>query len=268
MKWQSLLQNKKFQLAVVGAVSAAASATATFLATSKILEKKYREIADAEIQEAKVYYQGLYSRSPIVIAEEPSEEKEDPAPGNWDELSVVTQQHMITRAIEAVTEYSSSSTDPEPVEDPRPPVDQHANIVNVFQNHTPPGEEVLAALLTDRDPSEPYIITKEEYYQNDPDHEQKAFTFYEGDSILVDDEEEYSPIQDTERVAGDDNLLRFGYGSGDEHILYIRNETLDPPMDLCITRSPGRYTDEVMGFNDDEPHLKHAQPRRFRLHDE
>ena len=234
-----------------------------YFAASKILSKKYREIADREISEAKVYYQGLYSRPMIDLEsteddEEDLDEDDDPLEKKWALLSENDQTRVMTEAVRAMKEYESDESEKQ-----TPVV-----INNIFTHNTPPGEEVLAALLAERDASGPYIITKEEYFQNDPDHEQKSFTYYDGDGILVDDQDEFNPVYDIDRVAGEDNLLRFGYGSGGEHCVFIRNETLDPPLDLVITKTPGRYTDEVMGFNDDEPHLKHSQLRKFKLHDE
>lgn len=260
MKWLRT-ETVNLKLLVPSGLTAAlgVGAAVGYVVASKVLEKKFREIADAEIQEAKIYYQGLYSR-PTFVADEVSEDipNEEEAQAEFDALPAEAKERMIRNAVQAFDGYSPSSEDPEAA------VKQPVTVNNIFMNHTPPGEEVLEALQATRDPAEPYIITKEEFYRNEPDHEQNRFTFYEGDSILVDDQDEYNPIQDTEKVAGDDNLLRFGYGSGDEHTLYVRNEALDPPIDLYITRSTGRYTDEVMGFNDDEPHLKHSQ-RRFRL---
>lgn len=262
MKWVTMeTVNLKLLVPSGLTVAAAVGGAVGYAVASKVLSKKYKEIADAEIQEAKVYYQGLYSRPPL-IAEPETPTEFVIAPGSslsveaFDDLPEETKSRMISTAVEALKSYQ-----PPPEERIAP------TIVNVF-NTTPPGEEVLEALLADRNPEEPYLITKAEFFENEPDHEQGQFTFYEGDTVLVDDKDEYNPILDTEKVVGDDNLLRFGYGSGDEHTLYVRNETLDPPMDLCIVRSTGRYTDEVMGFDNDGPTLKHSQQRKFRLHDE
>jgi len=254
-------------------VAAALGAGAGYLVALKVLEKKFRAIADEEIAEARIYYQKLYHRSPLVISEEKTEndgtemvplvdESQEAPPGTWDELSEVAQERIMTKAMQAMGTYVA------PVEEMEVTEKREVTVRNTFAEYQPPGEEVLSALLADRDPSEPYIITKVEYYENEPDHEQRAFTWYEGDSVLVDDQEEYNPIQDVNRVVGEDNLLRFGYGSEDEHVIYIRNETVDPPFDLCVTRSTGKYADEVMGFDDTEPHIKHSQPRKFRLNDD
>lgn len=267
MKWGTKM-NSRTLLIVSSAMSAVVGAGVTYVISAKILEKKYRELADQEIAEARVLYQRMYSRAPLLLhpeseIEEDVEEGDEEAPaGTWDELEEVVQDRIMTRAMQAMGTYVPPAEDHEGVEK-REPTKR-----NTFADYQAPGDEVMDALMADRDPGEPYIITKSEYYENEPDHEQKRFTYYEGDDVLVDDQDEYNPIQDTERVVGDDNLLRFGYGSGDEHTLYVRNESVDPPLDLYVTRSTGRYADEVMGLDENQPHLKHSQPRKFRLHDE
>lgn len=250
-------------------VAALVGGVVGYVAASKILEKKYREIADAEIQEAKVYYQGMYSR-PVMVAEEVEkpEPTDEDIKRDWNLLEAEDQTRIMTNAMKAMGTYKSASDAPDETEDPRGDPRPDPSITNVFINHTPVGEEVLDALMADRDPSAPYIITKEEFYQNENDLEQRRFTYFEGDGVLIDDQEEYNPIEDTERVAGDDNLLRFGYGSGDEDSIFIRNESVDPPFDLYVTRSSGKYTEEVLAIDENENHLKHAEPRKFRLRDE
>jgi len=270
MKWLAKTETVNLKLLVPSGLTVATGVgiLVGYVLASKTLEKKYREIADKEIAEARVLYQRMYSRAPLVLqpeseSEEGVEERDEEAPaGTWDELDEVAQERIMTNAMRAMGTYVPPQDDTEGVERSDP------TTRNAFAEYQAPGDEVMTALMADRDPSEPYIITKSEYYENEPDNEQKSFTYYEGDQVLVDDQEEYHPIQDVNRVAGEDNLLRFGYGSGDEHTLYVRNESVDPPLDICIVRSTGKYADEVMGFSDDGPSLKHSQIRKFRVRDD
>lgn len=264
MNW-NLKTNIRLLIGVTSAISVATGAAVSYVVTNKLLEKKFDERLESEIVKAKALYQEMYSQ-PVLIRDDPPEDE------LLEAVRTVTQEFdgfpedLVGRALDAARVYMAEDEEnKQTVDDPRPDPN---TVINIFQNNTPPGDEVLGALMADRTPEEPYIITKSEFLQNDPDFEQARFTFYEGDQILVDDRDEYNPIMDTERVAGDDNLLRFGYGSGDEYVLYIRNETLDPPLDLHITRVNGKYGEEVMGLDEDEPHLRHSQPRKFRLRDE
>lgn len=264
MEWKA---NPKVWIGVCSVISAAAGAAAGFGVAVKVLEQKFQDQLATEILDAKAYYQEQYS-TPTFVAEEPAPDEASLLQGIREATDFMDRMPVdpVGQALSAQRSYEANEEEnqTEPG-DPRPPAPV---VVNIFSNPVPAGEDVLDALQATRDPSEPYIITKEEFYQNDPDHEQKKFTYWEGDDVLVDDQEELNPVEDIERVVGEENLMRFGYGSGDEHVLYVRNETLDPPLDLHITRSTGKYKVEVMALDENEPHLRHSQPRKFRTRDE
>ncbi len=259
MMWQG---NHRLHLAVCGLASAAIGVSAGYVAASRILEKAFQERLEAEIQDAKAFFQDMYSTPVFEKHEAPEEEL-------LERVRTSTQEHdgppvdLVGQALAAVATY-----DPAAEEEAREEEARHSPVVvnNIFQQATPAGDEVLAALEADRDPSKPYIITREEFLADDPDHEQVPFTYWAGDDILVDDRQEYQPIEEIDQIAGEDNLLRFGYGSGDENVLYIRNEGIK--MDLHITLSTGKYAEEVMAFNNDETHLEHSIKRFRPYHDD
>lgn len=259
MNW-SLKTNTRLLIGVTSVISAAIGAAATYFVTNKLQEKKFDDRLTTEIAEAKSYYQQMYS-TPTFVAESPSNNEQE----LLERVKDATDENdgppedLVGKALNAVRTYEAE----EDTERSSPVI-----IRNVFANPTEPSEAVLAALLNERDPSAPYIITKEEFFENAPDFEQKQFTYYEGDDILVDDQDEFNPIMDNDLVAGEDNLLHFGYGSEDEFVVYVRNETLDPPMDLYITKSTGKYSVEVMAIEGDGPHLQHSQIRKFRNRDD
>jgi len=263
MNW-SLKTNRRLLTAVTSVISAATGAAVSYAVAYKILEKKFDEELQDQIQAAKVHYQRFYSKPELVAETEDESMPEELA----SKIREATEEFdgvpvdLVGRALDASRVYEGRDKDDD--DDRRAPV-----INNVFINATAPGEEVLGALLADRDVTKPYIITKEEYFENKPEHDQFAFTYFEGDATLIDDREEFDPIMDIDKVAGDDNLLHFGYGSKDQNVVYIRNEAVKPPMDLAVTRSSGKYSDEVMGEMDDSsPHLQHSKTRKFRLNDD
>lgn len=259
MTWSSKAKSRLL-ISACSATSAAVAGSAAFVVASKLQEKKFEERLEVEIHKAKVLYQQMYSTPSLTE----SDVKEAPEEDSTEDVGTDTQERVlvpidpVAAALDAHHRYQPSDED----EDGR----KSPVILNIFEegNQTAPGEEVLEALLADRDPSQgPYIITKEEFLTAEPEYEQKRFTYYAGDDILVMDDDEYNPV-DNDTVAGDDNLYRFGYGSGDPMVVYVRNEELE--MDLHITKSTGKYAVEVMALDDDEPHLQHSQPRRFPLH--
>lgn len=227
-----------------------------YFVADKILETKYREELQGEIEKARVFYQNLYSREDIVLeAETPAVEEKHLDEEVVPDLVDAEPKRIVQEAVAAAKKYEGDDEEPKDT--------------NIFSNPVPPGSAVLDALLADRDIEKPYIITKEEYLANADEYEQFAFTWFEGDSVLIKDNDEYDPIDKVDEVAGDDNLLHFGYGSEDPEVVYIRNEVANPPFDLYVTRSQGKYTNEVLGMDeaDRSPYLQHSQ-RRFRLHDD
>ena len=265
MTWDSIMKSHKSHLVLTAVLSASAGAGVGILVYARVLEAKFQNRLQDEIQDAKVFYQDMYS-TPTFVAEEPSPSEEE----LLGKIREATDEHdgppvdLVGQALSAMSTYDPEASDEE---EERLARKSPVVVNNIFTNATPPGEEVLGALMADRDPSKPYIITKHEYFENEPEHEQVAFTYWEGDDTLVDDRYEYQPVENHEYVAGEDNLLRFGYGSGDENIIYIRNESTQ--MDLVITKSTGKYAVEVMAIDEEGPHLEHSQPRKFRpYHDD
>lgn len=90
----------------------------------------------------------------------------------------------------------------------------------------------------------PYVISKDEFMENEPDYPQNSITYYSGDDVLADDRDQ--PVDNVEDLVGTDNLSRFGHGSGDKNIVYIRNDRVE--VDFEIAYSGGKYSEEVHGF--------------------
>lgn len=92
--------------------------------------------------------------------------------------------------------------------------------------------------------NEPYILTHDEFFENETDYEQVQVTYYEIDQVVAASDD--SAIEDGEAVLGSANLARFGHGSKDENVVYIRNEVLE--IDYEVVRSQGSYLEEVLGM--------------------
>lgn len=105
-----------------------------------------------------------------------------------------------------------------------------------------------AVELASRTPDEPYIIHKEEFRENDKNYSQVTYTYYEGDDVMVDESER--PLPHADLVVGQTNL-KWGHGSDDPNLVYIRNEKLESDMEIC--RSPGSYEEEVLGLDSNDP---------------
>lgn len=149
--------------------------------------------------------------------------------------------------------------------DPRPPVDVVVENVEVTQNVTvvakdDPRDWDYNAEVADRElnPDIPYTISFEEFNENNVGHEQTTMTYYAQDETLADSQDK--PVDNIDYVIGEDNLNRFGDGSLDPNVVYIRNEKID--MDFEITRSNGSYQSEVLNVDPEPASLQHSRTRR------
>jgi hypothetical protein len=139
-----------------------------------------------------------------------------------------------------------------PAEAPEPTV----VVQNIFNNGQPEDIWDYAAEVKSRNPTQPYIIHKDEFHEGFEEHQQSTLTFFTGDDVLCDERD--APIDDVDALVGLENLEQFGHGSGDVNVVYIRNESLG--RDIEIVRSSGKFATEVHGFQDDE--LKHSERRQ------
>jgi len=216
------------------------------LTVKRLLREDYEERVTLEIMEAREFYKNLYAPKPT--PEELSGVKTDTS--GWA-APVVTEPTMLAEAVDALQEYGNEEATKEGV----------TVVTNIFNAR----DEELAVIqdvwdieteMKHRTEDAPFIISEEEFNVGEKDYEQLAMTYYEEDEVLADDRDQMIPDKD-EKV-GDHNLAKFGHGSGDPNMLYVRNDVLD--VDIAIALSNGSYSREVLGFT----HSDKPQSRRRR----
>lgn len=89
-----------------------------------------------------------------------------------------------------------------------------------------------------------YLVTQEEHMENARDYRQISLTYYAGDNVLVDEEDR--PIETPHKAIGHGNL-QFGRWSGDDNLVYIRNEEIRAELEIAL--SQGKYSVEVLGLD-------------------
>lgn len=249
-KINELARSKGALVAAASALSLLAGAAAGYV----VAQKKFEKVLEQEIADLKEYYalyrkEGAYS-DPEALAKFYEEQ--------------IQQQVDIQEAASIIEAegYSGSA----PIYDEPQLITQ-----NVFTDHVQEipddvleiEEQVKAAPRTkDR----PYIITKQEYDENETEYEQIVLSYFSKDDVLADAHDK--PLTDNDKYVGDDNLDNFGWGSNDPNVVYVRNEKLE--LEFEINHSTGSFAKEVLGFNDQE--LRHSDGRqrirRFRGDDE
>lgn len=221
----------KLSYAALGAaIGSAMGATVGFVIAHRKAETKYRLIADAEIEEMRTHF--------------------------------IDKQREIANAPKTVTpelivkgmRYESEAPEPPEIEVAPGP----GEIDNVFDQPEPETWDYHAE-RQNRTPDKPYIIHRDEFNEGREDHTEVQCTWFDGDDVLAD--ERNNPIDNSDEMVGLVNLDRFGYGSMDPNVLYVRNEAL--ALDIEIVKSFGTYAEEVHGIppGDEDETLRHSADR-------
>jgi hypothetical protein len=241
-------------------VGLAAGATGGYFFAKRRLETKYNQIAADEIAEMREHYQ-----SKLVALENTQTKPTVDEVVKERGYSVESQSPpMAVTPPETVVDAAKEST-----EDTPPPQQ------NVFQKPPVTPEEVGMPLVQDewdahkersqRSPLRPYIIHRDERSEQQA-YDEVTLTFYEADDVLCNESDEVIADDERERMIGEANLEKFGHGSGDATIVYIRNDQLE--CDFEVIRSPNSYAEEVHGFEPDPPELRHSHHRRDKTFDD
>ena len=243
-------------------VGAVGGGTLAYIFAQRRLETKYNDIAAEEISAMREHYHqkavaleaeaGKGDLESIVrekgYAPEPEESTEPP-------MAVTPPTQVVERAAEVAEEEAEPEPPDEPVDETPEPVTR-----NVFRDSETPSPEEWdwAKERSRRSPLKPYVIHREERDEQEA-YDGVTFTYYEQDDVVCNERDEPISEEDRENIFGEANLEKFGHGSGDPSIVYVRNNQLE--MDIEIVRSPNSYAEEVHGF---EPQIKHSDRRRGR----
>lgn len=257
----------RYILAGASVASAAIGSGVTYVVMHKRLEKKFGAISEREISEAKDFYEQQFKLNKVGPFSDPEtlaevlvpEEAADAVTETLQKASAALHTYKPTEVVDynsISTEARTERTDEPVVEEVV--VEEKVTVKNIFQNE--PGEWNQELEEAKRNPLFPYIISHEEFLECEYDYEQVQLTYFEGDDVLMGSDDR--PIDDTASVVGDENLNRFGYGSNDRNIVYIRNENIT--LDMEVLRSEGKYHEEVLGFME---HSEGPRIRKFRHED-
>lgn len=237
---------------IVAVASLAIGGGASYLITKHFLETKLDQVLEDEMAVAKEYYENMYKKiykkeeyEEVLSARETEEEESATATPPVD-YNTISAEEPSTKLENAVKEIKRS------IEENR----------SIFEN-SKEINDLDVEEINDRNPEVPYIITEHEFSENSLDHDQISLSYFEEDDVLTDEND--GVIEDSDSIVGDDNLTRFGHGSGNHNILFVRNERMS--TDFEIAKSNGSYAREVLGFIEHSDDSR-TRIRRFRGDDE
>jgi hypothetical protein len=103
--------------------------------------------------------------------------------------------------------------------------------------------------LQNRNEDRPYVIHQDEFESKESGYDQISYTWFAVDEVMV-EEGHTDPLTQTDFAVGLENL-KFGHGTDDIDVVYVRNDKLE--LEMEITRHPGSYEEEVVGLDGNEP---------------
>lgn len=250
----NLLQKRSVVAGLVGAVAFTAGATAGYI----LGKRNAVTIVPAETSSAPEQLAIDFDKNEVLLIGEI--ESLAPKYTTINDLSAVITQETHPALFAKVPEtwidgelHIPDITTPAPEESPEPAV------VNIFAIEDPDWDYELE--LNNRDNETPYILHKDEFFNEEMGFRQTVVTYYAGDDIMADEQE--TPIYNYTQLMGP---LKWGHGSGDPNVVYIRNEKTRQEWEVVL--HTGRFEVEVLGneyvkeLAEDE--LRHSTNRRFR----
>lgn len=229
-----------------------------YILAKRTLETKYSQLAADEIAEMRQHYA---AKSHALIAETGKGDLENIVKerGYAPEPEESERPPMAVAPPAAVTEAAEEQGEEEVREGE---ITEPTEVRNIFEDSKVEYEWDYHKERAARSPMTPYVIHRDEREDNDA-YDEITWTYYEEDDVLCNELDEIIDATDRERIIGEVNLERFGHGSGDASIVYVRNDNLE--MDVEIIKSPNSYAEEVHGLS----HSSSSRRReRMRFDDE
>lgn len=251
--------DQRLILAGVAVVSLTIGAASGYRLATLRLNDKYNELMEAEIARTRKFYERVHKAGDFET------------PASAAEALGVDTDEALDAAADAVVSYQGKTDYTK--------FNVHELSLNLDENPftkaagIPPEEALIVGEPIEKnvfeqaedigfskpDPNRPYQITLLEYEENDKEYEMLSATYFAGDNILTDDQDQ--PVDPMEPVIGfgrdrEANVERFG----DARVIHIRNERLK--TDFEVNMSDGKYAYEVAGFTHGDETYERIKPRR------
>jgi hypothetical protein len=204
----------------------AVGAGVSFLVTRKLLDVKYAEFAQEEIESVKSQF-----------ARRQSKNNSEPKGEEGGHLTVHSSLEG-TRT----NEYNS--------------VKQNYNRIGQQEEDEVDMDEAEEDESINCD--HPYVIDDESFCNEFLKHDKLSITYYVEDNVLVDDNEEI--VDDVDGLVGYENLSIMSTGMVNPNIIHIRNERIATDFEIAV--NPNSYQEIVLGMSLDPKQRREISSRR------
>jgi hypothetical protein len=192
----------------------------------RMLRKKYEKQAEDEINQMREHF-----RARLVAKE------------SKPDLTTLT---TVIEEMKYASDEKAAAKEPTPADPGSPNTTLPPSLVrNIFKETevVDTWDWEIEKSLRQEQPDRPFVIHLDERHEREG-WDEMTLTYYEADDVLCDANDKV--VDDQELLVGVANLDRFGHGSKDANIVYIRNPQLE--IDLEVVRSVNSYAEEVHGM--------------------
>lgn len=255
-----VVRNNPVVLSIVGVLGLAAGAAGGYFVARKLLREHYAEIAEQEIAQAKEWYSSL---NKVTVDGDPLSPQEILAQKDPEALAALREYQGVERITDVEVEAPVAEEEEllerrvSQAAETEPDIEQKKDneTINVFVDRNFDFAEEKKLRSKDR----PYIITHGEWFGAEFEDFDSIELTYFADDVLVDENDKI--VEDINGTIGDESLARFGHGSKDNNVVFVRNEKLQ--CEYEVTRTDQTYLEALgLGPEPDNTELRHSADRR------
>lgn len=262
---KSVISSKKFAVALTALLASSGGAAVGYEFARRKLQTQFEQTLAEELEQTRQFYTIVRKQGDF---ETPEKAVEKLVPEDERVESVDPMSTLPSPVVKTLVDYGAKYRTPDNGEvevsvevdgdetktegDTEVEVNVNVNLFEQTQRQNGKWDVERELRLREERPTEPYVISRDEYMGGEKEYEQTTLYYYEGDDVLTDDRDE--PIPDADGTVGNMNLQRFGHGSNDPNVVYVRND--EKELDFEIIHSGGKFAEEVHGF------LEHSDTRK------
>lgn len=236
-------------------VGGAIGAVVAFRVAYKKAELKYEKIADTEIAEMRQHYREKRQALEAEVAKRPLSEIVEEQ--GYSSTNAKTDTPPM--AIQPPSLVMAKDEENEQTEEEAP------EVRNIFKDAEVTHEWDYQRELRNRTPDAPYVIHYDERHEMQG-YTDVTLTWYELDNVVANDDDEVMDPDERDNIIGRETLNRFGHGSNDAAIVFVRNDKLEIIFEIC--RSPNSFAEEVHGFSHEDLAYGNLERMRSKERDE